>query len=140
MKKWRIEYNKDRKFSPISWWVHKSIDESTQINEWRESKCYKPEFPKKVVLKGFPYLFVKVGEFELEFASSYEVKHCMEILEQKHLPCTKNLICQGSTTYSSFNHWLAIYPSDLQSWKKRQHTVKLLKNTLAELNQSGIRF
>lgn len=115
MKQWRIEYYANRNFSPMSWWVHQCIDENIQIDEWRKLKLYEPEFPPQIISKGYPYLFVTIDGYELEFSSSHEVKHCIKILEQKHLPNTKNLVCQGSTTYGGFNHWLAQYPSGLQS-------------------------
>ena len=138
MKKYRIEYNQKRKFSPISIWVHKSISDDKV--EWRNSEEYKPPFPDKVVLKGFPYLVVLVGNVELEFSSSYEVEHCINVLNQKNLPSTKDMVCSSSTTYTGYNHWLASYPAGLKSWKQRQKTVRIIAQSLAEVTSSGINF
>lgn len=124
----------------MSWWVHKAILEASPTTEWRNAEQYNPTFPPCVFTKGFPYLLVTVDEFALEFASAHEVRHCIEILQQKHLPATKNLVCKSSTTYQGFNHWLAIYPTSLKSWKQRQRTVKILSKTLVELAQAGIHF
>ena len=138
MKKWRIEYNQKRKYSPISIWVHKTISE--EKDEWRISDKYEPPFPKEVVLKGFPYLIVSVGDYELEFASSNELEHCISILSQTNLPSTKNMVCSSSTTYAGHNHWLASYPAELKSWKLRQKTVNLLSKSLVEVKSSGTNF
>ncbi|UJB70679.1 hypothetical protein HRE53_06320 [Acaryochloris sp. 'Moss Beach'] len=140
MKKWRIIYHPQRRFSPMSWWVHKAVLEASPTTEWRNADQYEPAFPPCIFAKGFPYLVVTIDGFALEFASSHEVRHCIEILQQKHLPATKNLVCQNSTTYQGFNHWLAIYPASLKSWKQRQRTVKILTKTLVELESAGIRF
>ena len=138
MKKWRVEYSQQRKFSPISWWVHQAIN--NKKTEWRHSENYEPPFPKPVVLKGFPYLIVSVGNFDLEFASSYEVEHCINILSQKNLPSTKSMVCPNFTTYKGYNHWLASFPAYLKSWKLRQKTVNLLAQALAEVKSNGISF
>lgn len=124
----------------MSWWVHKTVPETSSPSEWKDSAEYEPAFPVRVVTQGFPYLLVTIDGVELEFASSYEVRHCIEILQQKHLPATKNLVCKTSTTYQGFNHWLAIYPASLKSWKQRQRTVKILNNTLVEIEREGIPF
>lgn len=124
----------------MSWWVHKAISEASPTAEWKDAGKYKPTFPPCVFAQGFPYLLVTIDGFELEFASSHEVSHCIETLQQKHLPTTKNLVCTTSTTYQGFNHWLAIYPASLKSWKQRQRTVKILQNTLVEIEREGIDF
>ena len=138
MKKCRIEYNQQRKYSPVSIWVHQSI--AAENVEWRNSEKYEPAFPDKVVLKGFPYLLVSVSGFELEFSSSHEVEHCIAVLNQKNLPSTKNMVCSISTTYTGYNHWLASYPADLKSWKQRQKTVSILRQSLEEVASSGVNF
>lgn len=140
MKRWHIIYHPQRKFSPVSWWAHKAVLETSPTTEWRNAEQYNPAFPPYIFAKGFPYLLVTVDGLDLEFASSHEVRHCIEILQQKHLPATKNLVCKNSTTYQGFNHWLAIYPASLKSWKQRQRTVKILTKTLVELESAGIRF
>ena len=138
MKKYHIEYNQTRKYSPLSVWVHKATTRDKV--EWRNSETYEPPFPNKVVLKGYPYLVVSVGDFELEFASSHEVRHCISILNQKNLPSTKSMVCSGSTTYTGYNHWLASYPANLKSWKLREKTVSLLLQSLKMVGSSGISF
>lgn len=138
MNKWRIEFYRSRKFSPVSWWVHEA--RAGEGVEWRHSETYDPPFPNKVALKGFPYLVVSIGNFELEFASSYEVKHCIDVLSQKNLPSTKNMVCQSSTTYKGYNHWLASYPAYLKSWKLRQKTVGLLSQALKSVRSNGVSF
>lgn len=120
--------------------MHKAVLAASPTAEWRNADQYEPPFPSCVFAKGFPYLLVTVDGFELEFASSHEIRHCIEILQQKHLPATKNLVCKNSTTYQGFNHWLAIYPASLKSWKQRQRTVKTLTKALVELESAGIRF
>ena len=67
--KWRMEYYPERRFSPLSDWVHQSVSDG----EWRHSQAYKPPFPQQVIYKGFPYLYLPNKSYELEFASSYEI-------------------------------------------------------------------
>lgn len=136
MARWRIEYYPERRFSPVSWWVHRH----REPDEWRQAQVYQPPFPEKDASKGFPYLLIQINGYELEFASSNEVYHCINILQQRHLPNTKDLVCPQSTTYQGFNHWLATYPAKLKPWRKRQQTIKVLENTLKELMQSGYNF
>ena len=140
MKNWRIEFNEIRKFSPISVWVHNVPSDHPEIDAWCYASRYEPPFPKKVVSKGFPYLSVNIFNFDLEFASTQEVLHCIEILEQKNMPSTKNMVCPASTTYSGHNHWLATFPGEFKSWKRREKIVKVLKSTLRELQAEYVNF
>ena len=133
MKHWKLHFSKTKVFTPISIWVHKAPKKSSI--QWRDFPFHEPPFPKKIPLKGFPYIEVIIFNFSFYFASSYEILHCIEVFNQKNLPSTKELIQTSSTTYSGYNHWLATLPGNLKSWKKRKKITKVLQKVLDEIKK-----
>ncbi|MEP2651750.1 MAG: hypothetical protein ABJH06_07110 [Paraglaciecola sp.] len=138
MSKWKFEYLRNRRKTPISYWVHKGVGE--QINGYVWCKEFEPPFPKKKPTKGFPFLTVTVKGLEIEFASSYEIKHFLEVMEQKNLPTTRYLSNLRGTGYGPNNHWLSRFPSHLKSWAKREKIIDSVKRAKKSLDASGADF
>ena len=62
MKKWRIEFTEEYKPSPLSFWVHKHLDNEV----WPHAKQYEPALPTGIPTKGFPRLIVDALGVELD--------------------------------------------------------------------------
>ena len=138
MSNWNISYFKERKFSPLSYWVH--IGSNKVQCAYSECNEFHPEFPKKVISKGYPYLFVKVVGFDFEFASILELNHCLDILKQRNLPTTISLSEQRGTGYGPNNHWLSRLPSKLKSWTKREKIISALYKAKEGIKHENIKF
>lgn len=124
--------------SPISYWVHCGVNE----DDISYLNCieFNPPFPKKDPLRGFPFLLVEVSGFQFEFASSLELAHCIEVLEQKNLPTTTSLSNDRGTGYGPNNHWLSRLPGKLKSWSKREKVLSALSKAKKESEARNIDF
>jgi len=138
MSKSKLIYTESRKISPVSYWVHYGMDEHDR--PYSQCDDYTPPFPPKDPVKGYPYLLVTVIGFELEFASSLELDHCIEILMQRNLPTTTYLSEQRGTGQGPNSHWLSRLPSELKSWSKRERIVAALIKAKEKLLSEKIRF
>lgn len=138
MSKSEIVYEKSRRTSPLSYWVHRGVNESDV--PYGSCTEFIPPFPCKHAIKGFPYLRVKVVGFEFEFSSNHEVSHCIEILQQKNLPTTSSLSGVRGSGYGPNNHWLSRLPAKLKSWNKREKIIMALKQAKNNIKLSGIEF
>ena len=87
MKKWRIKFNSSYTKTPLSFWVHKNLDNDV----WDNSKIFDPELPKSIPCKGYPFLIVSVFGVELEFASVAEFEHFLTVIKSKNMPTTSQL-------------------------------------------------
>jgi hypothetical protein len=124
MSKWELKYFPERVKSPVSYWVHKGVNEEQLF--YQNCVEFEPEFPSKDPVKGFPFLIVRVLSVELQFASMYELEHVIEILSMKHLPTTIELSDKRGTGYGPNNHWLSRLPGEIKSYTKREKIVKAL--------------
>ena len=133
-----IIYTEDRRFSPISYWVHHGVGEE----ETAYSNCTKfdPPFPNKDPIMGYPYLLVQVLGFELEFSSSLELDHCIEVLSQKNMATTNQLSNIRGTGAGPNTHWLSRLPSELKSWVKREKIVAALEKAKTKAGAKCIGF
>jgi hypothetical protein len=131
MKKWRIEFNSNYTKTPLSFWVHKNLDNDI----WDYSKIFDPELPKSIPCKGYPFLIVLVFGVELHFASVAEVEHFLEIIKLKNMPTTTQLSRKRTESYGPNNHWLSRLPSHLKSWTKREKIIPIVESALLDLKK-----
>ncbi|UPW20110.1 hypothetical protein M0C34_07570 [Agarivorans sp. TSD2052] len=135
MSKWKLQHFKSRKTSPISYWIHKGVNEEETGYSWCTE--YEPPFPEKDPTKGYPYLTVSVQGFEIEFASLLEIEHFLSVMEQKNLPTTLALSELRGTGYGPNNHWLSRFPAHLKSWVKREKIITAVKKAKTSVEVSG---
>lgn len=138
MSKWNFKYQKTRKFTPLSYWVHKGVNE--QENGWTWCKDFTPSFPKRHPVKGYPYLTVTVHATVLEFASMKELDHFVDVLSRKNLPTTIFLSKQRGSSAGPNRHWLSRLPSKLKPWSKREKIISVLSKVRADMEKKGLEF
>jgi len=128
MKKWRIEFTEEYKPSPLSFWVHKHLDNEV----WPHAKQYEPALPTGIPTKGFPRLIVDALGVELDFASVEEVEHFLDIVSQKNMPASTQLSQKREVTYGPNGHWLSSLPAKLKPWSKREKYIKTVEGGLGD--------
>lgn len=138
MSTWKFVHLKNRRKTPISYWVHKGIGED--VKGYSQCDEFDPPFPKKHVLEGYPFLTVTVLGFEIEFASSLEIAHFLSVMEQRNLPTTNYLSSLRGNGYGPNNHWLSRFPSKLKSWAKREKIIAAVQKAKASLEVLGYDF
>jgi hypothetical protein len=140
MPRFELRYSPARTPSPVSFWVHRAADPALDAEGWIRADRHHPPMPPAVAGRGFPNLYVEVGERELHFASSVEVRHVIEILSRNPLPTTRALSRARHATAGPNQHWLARLPGELRSSKRRQQLVKLLERALEAVGREGAGF
>ena len=128
MKKWRIEYFEEYRPSPLSFWVHRHLDNEL----WSLASKFDPGLPKAIPLKGFAVLFVDAFGTELRFSSIEEVEYFLEVISQKNMPTALQLTKQRNARYGPNGHWLSRRPSKLKSWSKRQKMIPVIESALEQ--------
>ena len=129
MKKWRIEYSKEYQPSPLSFWVHRHLDNDL----WRHASEFAPRLPEAIPLKGYPVLLVDALGIELRFSSIEEVEHFLEVLSARNMPTPMRLSRQRDERYGPNGHWLSRLPSKLKPWSKREKIIPIIKEGLGQL-------
>lgn len=129
MKKWRIEYSKEYEPSPLSFWVHRHLDNDL----WPLASIFDPSLPKAIPLKGFPVLFVDALGIELRFSSIEEVEHFLEVISVKNMPTPLQLTKLRNVNYGPNGHWLSRLPAKLKPWSKREKIIPIIKDGLSQL-------
>ena len=129
MKKWQIVYTKEYRPSPLSFWVHKHLDNDL----WSLASKFDPSLPKDLPLKGFPVLLVDALGIELRFSSIEEVEHFLEVISMKNMPTPLQLTKQRNAGYGPNGHWLSRLPAKLKPWSKREKIIPIIKCGLSEL-------
>jgi len=94
---------------------------------------YTPPFPKEIPTKGFPVLFVETNYFVFQFSSRYELKRCIEVLSQKHLPSLHEEMDSIRN-----QHWLNRLPASVKAWNHREKIVKYLEEVLEQVEKENI--
>jgi hypothetical protein len=137
MAKWKINYFKERCFSPISYWVH--IGDNHEDEHYFDAETFTPPFPRHVS-QGYPQVTLSVLSFDFIFYSALEMTHCMEVLGQKLLPTTIALSHQRVGAVGPNQHWLSRLPAKLKPWSKRQQLVKAIKQAMQAIKKEGLIF
>ena len=133
MSKWRIEYRDEFKGTPVSFWVHKNLDDMV----WTQANRFDPPLPAPVADKGYRYLVVDALGTELEFASVEEAEHVLSVLSQKNMPSTTQLSRERTASYGPNRHWLSRFPCKLKPWSKRQKLIPLIEGGIHELKSAS---
>ncbi len=128
MKKYRIEYREKYHYSPVSYWVHKNMEDC----HWMRSKTFEPPLPKSIPCKGYPYLVIDALGTELTFSSIDEAKHTYDVLSQRNMPSTQELCIKSGNDAGPNSHWLSRFPSHLKPWRKRERYLGVLKSGINE--------
>ena len=136
--KYNLAFFNERYHSPMTYWVHKGVDEEN--HRYADCLAFEPPLPPKDPLKGYPFLTVTVLSFDMVFASSDEMKHFIEVMQQKNLPTTTFLSEQRGVAIGPNSHWLSRFPAKLKTWTKRQKLVDAVKKARQAILDSGIRF
>lgn len=129
MKKWRIEYKKEYTPSPLSFWVHRHLDNDV----WSQATAYDPGLPKAIPSKGFPVLIVDALGVELQFSSIEEVDHFLEVIGRKTMPTPSQLSKKRHAAAGPNRHWLSRLPAKLRPWRKREKIIPIIQAGLNEL-------
>lgn len=129
MKKWRIEYRDKYTPTPMSFWVHRHLDQEV----WIYSEEFEPSLPKPIPCKGYPMLIVNALGIELVFASIEEAEHFLNVISQKNMPTSQQLARQRIDNYGPNTHWLSRLPSGLKPRRKREKIIPLIKAGLDDL-------
>ena len=138
MSKWKLEFFKQRRQSPITYWVHKGVHE----DKLRYVDCQEfiPPLPSGDANQGYPVLTVCVLNFDIVFCSAVEVDHFIAVMAQKNLPTTSFLAEQRGVAMGPNSHWLSRFPANLKPWRKRQKLVSAVKKAKDALLASGNSF
>jgi hypothetical protein len=134
MKRHWIEYTRERRASPMSFWVHIPADGKA----WRGAQEFLPPFPKPVPGYGYPYYRVEIDGFTFEFASPAELRVLIETFSRKLLPSNLRLSMARGAKYGPGNHWLNRLPKKTTSWSYRQKAVRYLQRALKNFEAEGV--
>ncbi len=121
MKRYYTLYTEAWKPAPMSFWVHRPVDDKS----WYESETFEPAIPGPVPGKGWPRYFVEFGGFTFEFASLAEMDVCIATLSHKNLPSTDRETRERHT--GPGNHWLNTLSPKVKPWRYRGRAVEYLK-------------
>lgn len=139
MKQHWIEYHKNPKRGPMSYWVHVEQDGLP----FQAACVFAPPFPSAVPGKGYPLFHVMFSDFVFVFASLDELDVCVQVLGERVLPTPlrlvnerKNPLRPGLPANRGLNNfWLGRLPSRLMSWRVRQKVVPYLRLARADFVQ-----
>lgn len=115
----RIEYRKERLFSPLSPWVHDGKDGPF----WTATRFDPPMPPVDLNAGGYPVWIVSHRGRELVFASPEEIVHAIDVLGRRILPSPREL---GRDKGAVNSHWLSRLHASWKPWKTRQELVRRL--------------
>ena len=128
MSAWQIEYSTEYQPSPLSYWVHRHIDNEI----WSDASLFEPPLPKPIIGKGYPRLRLTFANSDLWFSSPEEVSHFIAVLGQKNMPTSLQLSAKRDTKHGPNSHWLSRLPSKLKPWSKREKITKIAVKALIE--------
>lgn len=130
MKKIRITYEPEFTSGPMTFWVHKQVEDVA----WVYATEYEPPLPKPVGGLGYANCYVEFNGFEFRFCSLEELQEAIRVLEQKNLPTPFKLAKgRGMAVHT---HWLGRLPASVKPWRYRQKAVAYLKKALLEFEKA----
>lgn len=130
MKNIRITYEAEFVSGPMTYWVHRQLDDVP----WIYSENFEPQLPKPVKGLGYANCYVEFNGFEFRFCSIEELKEAIRVLSQKNLPTTDRL-SEGRGCGPN-SHWLSRLPASVKSWRYREKAVKYLEEALVQFQKS----
>jgi hypothetical protein len=132
MNEWKVTYKEQYSPSPVSFWVHKHLDDPI----WMNATEFDPPLPKSVPGKGYPVLKVIFQDVKLTFSSIEEVEHFVDVVGQKNMPTSQQLSAKRNTKSGPNSHWLSRLPGDILSWKKREKLLKIMDKAIVEYRKA----
>ncbi len=134
MAKPRFEYSDSFRPSPVTFWAYRQTDDEP----WSESAIHEPALPRPIPGKGYCYCVVEYQNQEFEFASVHEIRHVIDVLNQKVLPTSTKLSHDVSRKNGPNSHWLSRIPLKSKSYKNRVSFVKVLEAAITEHPRNAI--
>ena len=134
MKRHEILYHPTFTATPLSFWVHRHLDEDVA---WVSSRTFDPPLPKPVPALGWPMLKVEFNGLELYFASAQELHHFMRVISQNPMPTSTQLSKMRGTTLGPNQHWLSRLPAKAKSAKMRKVLFEYLVKIAPEFVAVG---
>ena len=122
MKRHWIEFEETRPSCPMTFWVHRVVDDAP----WHEAQEFDPPRQPVVPGRGYPVFKVECDGFTFEFASLCEIRACIETLAQK----------ERGTAKGPNSHWVSRLPASVKSWKYREKAVAYLGEALKEFEKA----
>ena len=123
MKKASVVYLEKYAATPLSFWVHRHLD----ADDWANAKQFDPPLPGPVPGRGWVQLLVEFDGVEVQFSSSAELDHFLDILSRNPLPTTRRLSELRGTTLGPNGHWLSRLPSRAKPNDFRRRLVAYLQ-------------
>lgn len=115
--------------APLAFWVHVPVAGTPGM--------YVPNAPTPVQHKGYVFLYVEKGEFELRFSSLAQLDHFIEVMETKPLPTSRQLSHRRGAPLGPNSHWLSRLPAKLKTPRERGKLVAELKDIRLKLAPLG---
>ncbi len=118
---YQFVFQKSWHWSPMAYWVHGQRGhpwplDVTDLNA-----------PRPVGRCGYPVLVVEFGRYRLQFSSSAQLEHCIEVLSRQPLPPAWRLCAERGLPFCSNSHWLSRLPAALKTSKMRAALVRRLQ-------------
>ena len=132
MKRSWVEFNPHRIWAPMTYWVHRRIQDET--GEGPDTA--EPPWQAPVPGKGFPLFQVEIDGFTFRFSSLAELDVCVETLSRRHLPSTIDLSRQHGEGKGPNGHWLSRLPAKVKAWRYREKAVQYLQRVRPELEKA----
>jgi hypothetical protein len=111
-------YEEDWRRAPVAFWVHVPVPGT-------ELEC-SPPAPITIPHKGYLFLHVEFGSYDLQFSSPAQLDHFIEVLASKPLPTSRQLASRRGLPVGPNGHWLSRLPSSLKAPRKREELVRTL--------------
>lgn len=127
MKHHTITYTADFERTPLSFWVHRHLDDPV----WIHTRRFDPPLPAPLPGRGYPRLTVEFNGVTLDFASLAELDHLIDILSRNPLPSTRRLSEHRGTAAGPNRHWLSRLPARAKAFKFRKRLVAWLNQVRA---------
>ena len=124
MKKYAFTFNETYNRTPISFWVHKHLDDPV----WMNATVFEPPLPKPVPGQGYAMLKINALGTDLFFASPEELEHFIDVIGKKHMPTSYQLSRLRSDSYGPNRHWLSRLPGHLKPYKKTRATLAYMQS------------
>jgi len=118
----RVLSTPKRLTGPITFWVHRPVDNEV----WAKATRFDPPLPEAGP-DGYPHYVVEHLGHEVWFASLDEVLHAEEVLSREPLPSGSELAREAGCPERDYMHWIETFPARLKADDERHALVKMLR-------------
>ena len=133
MARTRITFVPERKTGPLTFWVHRPLDNEV----WIKATRFEPELPPANGERGFPLYIIEHQGHETLFASTDELRHAIDVLGRDRLPSPEELAADAGVPDRAYMHWVATFPARLKAENERQAFVALLAELLEKIEATA---